>query len=92
LFLIWRLTPLSNRQWFGKVSNIGVHFLPCNQIFIDYAAKQEKAPEIVKKQCELFAPSQKRCTPRPSVTPVAEYRRYKNKLNAMNKSMKINIA
>ncbi|WP_180297246.1 hypothetical protein [Snodgrassella alvi] len=46
----------------------------------------------MKKQCELFAPSQKRCTPRPSGTPVAEYRCYKNKLNAMNKSMKINIA
>ncbi|PIT56908.1 hypothetical protein BHC44_00005, partial [Snodgrassella alvi] len=39
---------------FGKVRNITVHFLACNQIFIDYGTRQENAPEIVKKQFELF--------------------------------------
>jgi hypothetical protein len=68
---------------FGKVRNITVHFLACNQIFIDYGTRQENAPEIVKKQFELFAKSQKLCTPRPSIKSMADYRRNKAKLDAI---------
>jgi hypothetical protein len=68
---------------FGKVSNITVHFLACNQIFIDYGTRQENAPEIVKKQFELFAKSQKLCTPRPSIKSMADYRRNKARLDAI---------
>ncbi|PIT55997.1 hypothetical protein BHC44_01390 [Snodgrassella alvi] len=70
---------------FGKVRNITVHFLACNQIFIDYGTRQENAPEIVKKQFELFAKSQKLCTPRPSIKSMADYRRNKAKLDAIKK-------
>ena len=68
---------------FGKVRNITVHFLACNQIFIDYGTRQENAPEVVKKQFELFAKSQKLCTPRPSIKSMADYRRNKAKLDAI---------
>jgi hypothetical protein len=68
---------------FGKVRNITIHFLACNQIFIDYGTRQENAPEIVKKQFELFAKSQKLCTPRPSIKSMADYRRNKAKLDAI---------
>ena len=68
---------------FGKVRNITVHFLACNQIFIDYGTRQENAPEIVKKQFELFVKSQKLCTPRPSIKSMADYRRNKAKLDAI---------
>ncbi|PIT60871.1 DUF3304 domain-containing protein [Snodgrassella alvi] len=68
---------------FGKVRNITVHFLACNQIFIDYGTRQENAPEIVKKQFELFAKSQKLCTPRPSIKSMADYRRNKARLDAI---------
>ncbi|NUE66605.1 DUF3304 domain-containing protein [Snodgrassella sp. ESL0253] len=70
---------------FGKVRNITVHFLACNQIFIDYGTRQENAPEVVKKQFELFAKSQKLCTPRPSIKSMADYRRNKAKLDAIKK-------
>ncbi|PIT58168.1 DUF3304 domain-containing protein [Snodgrassella alvi] len=70
---------------FGKVRNITVHFLACNQIFIDYGTRQENAPEIVKKQFELYAKSQKLCTPRPSIKSMADYRRNKAKLDAIKK-------
>ena len=68
---------------FGKVRNITVHFLACNQIFIDYGTRQENAPEVVKKQFELFAKSQKLCTPRPSIKSMADYRLNKAKLDAI---------
>ena len=68
---------------FGKVRNITVHFLACNQIFIDYGTRQENAPEVVKKQFELFKKSQKLCTPRPSIKSMADYRRNKAKLDAI---------
>ena len=68
---------------FGKVRNITVHFLACNQIFIDYGTRQENAPEVVKKQFELFAKSQKLCTPRPSIKSMADYRRNKAKMDAI---------
>ncbi|WP_239325016.1 DUF3304 domain-containing protein [Snodgrassella gandavensis] len=70
---------------FGKVRNITVHFLACNQIFIDYGTRQENAPEIVKKQFELYAKSQKLCTPRPIIKSMADYRRNKAKLDAIKK-------
>ena len=60
---------------FGKVRNITVHFLACNQIFIDYGTRQENAPDVVKKQFELYAKSEKLCTPRPSIKSMADYRR-----------------
>ncbi|PIT60866.1 DUF3304 domain-containing protein [Snodgrassella alvi] len=75
--------PPSAGDDFGKVRNITVHFLACNQIFIDYGTRQENAPEIVKKQFELFAKSQKLCTPRPSIKSMADYRRNKAKLDAI---------
>ena len=68
---------------FGKVRNITVHFLACNQIFIDYGTRQENAPEVVTKQFELFKKSQKLCTPRPSIKSMADYRRNKAKLDAI---------
>ena len=75
--------PPSAGDDFGKVSNITVHFLACNQIFIDYGTRQENAPEVVKKQFELFAKSQKLCTPRPSIKSMADYRRNKAKMDAI---------
>ncbi|PIT45215.1 DUF3304 domain-containing protein [Snodgrassella alvi] len=75
--------PPSAGDDFGKVRNITVHFLACNQIFIDYGTRQENAPEIVKKQFELFAKSQKLCTPRPSIKSMADYRRNKARLDAI---------
>ena len=68
---------------FGKVRNITVHFLACNQIFIDYGTRQENAPEVVTKQFKLFKKSQKLCTPRPSIKSMADYRRNKAKLDAI---------
>ena len=68
---------------FGKVRNITVHFLACNQIFIDYGTRQENAPEVVKKQFELYAKSEKLCTPRPIVKTMADYRRNKAKMDAI---------
>ena len=70
---------------FGKVRNITVHFLACNQIFIDYGTRQENAPEVVKKQFELYAKSEKLCTPRPTIKSMADYRRNKAKLDAIKK-------
>ena len=75
--------PPSAGDDFGKVRNITVHFLACNQIFIDYGTRQENAPEVVKKQFELFKKSQKLCTPRPSIKSMADYRRNKAKLDAI---------
>jgi len=68
---------------FGKVRNITVHFLACNQIFIDYGTRQENAPEVVTKQFELFKKSQKLCIPRPSIKSMADYRRNKAKMDAI---------
>ena len=68
---------------FGKVRNITVHFLACNQIFIDYGTRQENAPDVVKKQFELYAKSEKLCTPRPTIKSMADYRRNKAKMDAI---------
>ena len=75
--------PPSAGDDFGKVRNITVHFLACNQIFIDYGTRQENAPEVVKKQFELFKKSQKLCTPLPSIKSMADYRRNKAKMDAI---------
>ncbi|NUE66604.1 DUF3304 domain-containing protein [Snodgrassella sp. ESL0253] len=77
--------PPSMGDDFGKVSNITVHFLACNQIYIDYGTLEDDSRESVKKQFELFAKSQKLCTPRPSIKSMADYRRNKAKLDAIKK-------
>ncbi|PIT57159.1 DUF3304 domain-containing protein [Snodgrassella alvi] len=70
---------------FGKVSNITVHFLACNQIYIDYGTLEDDSRESVRKQFALYAKSQKLCTPRPSIKSMADYRRNKAKLDAIKK-------
>ena len=75
--------PPSMGDDFGKTSNITVHFLACNQIYIDYGTKDDDARDAVKKQFALFSKSQKLCTPRPSIKSMADYRRNKAKLDAI---------
>ena len=75
--------PPSAGDDFGKVSNITVHFLACNQLYIDYGTTDDDTREAVKKQFELFAKSQKLCTPRPLIKSMADYRRNKAKLDAI---------
>ena len=75
--------PPSMGDNFGKASNITVHFLACNQIYIDYGTKDDDARDAVKKQFALFAKSQKLCTPRPSIKSMADYRRNKAKMDAI---------
>ena len=75
--------PPSAGDDFGKVSNITVHFLACNQLYIDYGTTDDDTREAVKKQFALFAKSQKLCTPRPSIKSMADYRRNKAKLDAI---------
>jgi hypothetical protein len=75
--------PPSAGDDFGKVSNITVHFLACNQLYIDYGTLEDDSRESVKKQFALFAKSQKLCTPRPSIKSMADYRRNKAKLDAI---------
>ncbi|PIT52593.1 hypothetical protein BHC44_07235 [Snodgrassella alvi] len=70
---------------FGKVSNITVHFLACNQIYIDYGTLEDDSRESVRKQFALYAKSQKLCTPRPLIKSMADYRRNKAKLDAIKK-------
>ncbi|WP_239325014.1 DUF3304 domain-containing protein [Snodgrassella gandavensis] len=77
--------PPSMGDDFGKVSNITVHFLACNQIYIDYGTLEDDSRESVKKQFALYAKSQKLCTPRPSIKSMADYRRNKAKLDAIKK-------
>ena len=75
--------PPSAGDDFGKVSNITVHFLACNQLYIDYGTTDDDTREAVKKQFALFAKSQKLCTPRPSIKSMADYRRNKAKMDAI---------
>ncbi|SCC13931.1 Protein of unknown function [Snodgrassella sp. R-53583] len=75
--------PASMGDDFGQVSNITVHFLACNQLYIDYGTMEDDSRESVKKQFELFAKSQKLCTPRPIIKSMADYRRNKAKLDAI---------
>ena len=75
--------PPSAGDNFGKVSNITVHFLACNQLYIDYGTTDDDTREAVKKQFALFAKSEKLCTPRPIVKTMADYRRNKAKMDAI---------
>ncbi|MBI0164303.1 hypothetical protein BGI15_07905 [Snodgrassella alvi] len=73
--------PPSAGDDFGKVANITVHFLACNQIFITYGTIEEG--RNTPMHYKLFAKSQKLCTPRPSIKSMADYRRNKAKLDAI---------
>ena len=68
---------------FGKVANITVHFLACNQLYITYGTVAEG--KDTPMHYKLFAKSQKLCTPRPSIKSMADYRRNKAKLDAIKK-------
>jgi hypothetical protein len=68
---------------FGKVANITVHFLACNQLYITYGTVEEGKDTPL--HYKLFAKSQKLCTPRPSIKSMADYRRNKAKLDAIKK-------
>ncbi|ORF38814.1 DUF3304 domain-containing protein [Snodgrassella alvi] len=77
--------PPSAGDDFGKVDNITVHFLPCNQLFITYGTIEEGRNPVHWK---LFAESQKLCTPRPSVKSMADYRRNKARMDAVKAERK----
>ena len=73
--------PPSAGDDFGKVANITVHFLACNQLYITYGTVEEGRNTPMHYQ--LFAKSQKLCTPRPSIKSMADYRRKKAKMDAI---------
>jgi hypothetical protein len=73
--------PPSAGDDFGKVANITVHFLACNQLYITYGTVEEG--KNTPMHYKLFAKSQKLCTPRPSIKSMADYRRNKAKLDAI---------
>ena len=75
--------PPSAGDDFGKVANITVHFLACNQLYITYGTVEEGRNTPMHYQ--LFAKSQKLCTPRPSIKSMADYRRNKAKLDEIKK-------
>ena len=75
--------PPSAGDDFGKVANITVHFLACNQLYITYGTVEEGRNTPMHYQ--LFAKSEKLCTPRPSIKSMADYRRNKAKLDAIKK-------
>ncbi len=75
--------PPSAGDDFGKVANITVHFLACNQLYITYGMVEEG--RNTPMHYKLFAKSQKLCTPRPSIKSMADYRRNKAKLDAIKK-------
>ena len=73
--------PPSAGDDFGKVANITVHFLACNQLYITYGTVEEG--RNTPMHYKLFAKSQKLCTPRPSIKSMADYRRNKAKMDAI---------
>ena len=77
--------PPSAGDDFGKVANITVHFLPCNQIFITYGTVEEGRNSVLR---QMFEESQKLCTPRPSVKSMADYRKHKAKMDAVKAERK----
>ncbi len=77
--------PPSAGDDFGKVANITVHFLPCNQIFITYGTIEEARNSVLR---QMFDESQKLCTPRPSVKSMADYRKHKAKMDAVKAERK----
>ncbi|ORF24472.1 hypothetical protein BGI15_07895 [Snodgrassella alvi] len=75
------LPPPSAGDDFGKVANITVHFLACNQLYITYGTIEEG--RNTPMHYKLFAKSEKLCTPRPIVKTMADYRRNKAKMDAI---------
>ena len=75
--------PPSAGDDFGKVANITVHFLACNQLYITYGTVEEG--RNTPMHYKLFAKSEKLCTPRPTIKSMADYRRNKAKLDAIKK-------
>ena len=73
--------PPSAGDDFGKVANITVHFLACNQLYITYGTVEEG--RNTPMHYKLFAKSQKLCTPRPSIKSMADFRRNKAKMDAI---------
>ena len=73
--------PPSAGDDFGKVRNITVHFLACNQLYITYGTVEEG--RNTPMHYKLFAKSEKLCTPRPIVKTMADYRRNKAKMDAI---------
>ena len=73
--------PPSAGDDFGKVANITVHFLACNQLYITYGTVEEG--RNTPMHYKLFAKSEKLCTPRPIVKTMADYRRNKAKMDAI---------
>ncbi|WP_367454321.1 DUF3304 domain-containing protein [Snodgrassella alvi] len=73
--------PPSAGDDFGKVRNITVHFLACNQLYITYGTIEEG--RNTPMHYKLFAKSEKLCTPRPIVKTMADYRRKKAKMDAI---------
>ena len=73
--------PPSAGDDFGKVRNITVHFLACNQLYITYGTVEEG--RNTPMHYKLFAKSEKLCTPRPIVKTMADYRRKKAKMDAI---------
>ena len=73
--------PPSAGDDFGKVANITVHFLACNQLYITYGTVEEG--RNTPMHYKLFAKSQKLCMPRPSIKSMADYRRNKAKMDAI---------
>ena len=78
--------PPSAGDDFGKVANITVHFLACNQLFITYGTIEEG--RNTPMHYKLFAESQKLCTPRPVVKSMADYRRNKARMDAVKAERK----
>ena len=75
--------PPSAGDDFGKVANITVHFLACNQLYITYGTVEEG--RNTPMHYKLFAKSEKLCTPRPTIKSMADYRRNKAKMDAIKK-------
>ena len=73
--------PPSAGDDFGKVANITVHFLACNQLYITYGTVEEG--RNTPMHYKLFAKSEKLCTPRPTIKSMADYRRNKAKMDAI---------
>lgn len=71
---------------FGKVSNVTVHFLACNQLYIDYGTNEED--KSVKRDFALFKESQKLCKPRAVVKSMADYRKNKTRMDASREERK----
>ncbi|TNH14733.1 DUF3304 domain-containing protein, partial [Testudinibacter sp. TR-2022] len=63
----------------GKSGGITVHFLACNQLFIDYGNTYED--KLFKRDYGLMAKSLKLCSKRPVVKSMADYRKHKARMD-----------